>query len=132
MKNGTVKAIALLCLSAASLGLGGCLAYAKEPPLVERGRQIAERQCASCHAVGMEGESPDPAAPALRDLYRRYSLEDVRLAFSRGVHIGHPDMPIFHLDEAETEGLLAYLTSIDPCAQPSSDRQAMERCFSPL
>lgn len=122
----------LLCLAGAGMGLGGCLAYAETPSPAQQGRQIAESQCAACHAVGMDDESAHPEAPALRDLYKIYSLEGVRQAFARGVHIGHPEMPTFHFDQAETDQLLSYLTSIDPCAQPSSDEAAMERCFSPL
>lgn len=132
MPNTIMKTAAFLWLSGAGLALGGCLSHAEALSPVQQGQQIAESQCSACHAVGMADESAHSEAPALRDLYKRYSLEDVRQAFSRGVHIGHPEMPTFHLDQVETESLLIYLTSIDPCAQPSSDEQAMERCFSAL
>ena len=126
------KTASLICLFGAALGLSGCVSHSEELSSVQRGQQIAESRCAQCHAIGMADESAHPEAPALRDLYKHYSLEDVRRSFSRGIHIGHPDMPTFHLDQDENESLLLYLLSIDPCAQPSSDQEAMDRCFSPL
>jgi hypothetical protein len=41
-------------------------------------------------------------------------------------------MPTFRMRADEVEAVLAYLKSVDPCVQPSSDQTAMNRCFAPL
>ena len=112
--------------------LAACAAYPDTPAPAESGLAIAERRCAGCHAVGMADTSPRAGAPPLRDLYKRYPVDALHQAFLNGVHVGHPDMPTFRLSRGEVDALLAYLRSIDPCAQPSSDRAAMQRCFAPL
>jgi cytochrome c553 len=99
---------------------------------VEAGRGLVQARCASCHAVEMNGVSPRSEAPPLRDLYKRYPVDALRSAFLAGVHVGHRDMPAFRMPADEVEAVLAYLKSIDPCAQPSSDKAAMDRCFAPL
>jgi len=103
-----------------------------QAPAFERGEDIAARQCSACHAVTLTDTSTDPRAPHLRDLYKRYAIEDLRRAFLNGVHIGDPDMPTFRLSPDEVEALLTYLRTLNPCTQPASDAEAMKRCFAPL
>lgn len=115
-----------------ALALTSCVTNPDDRAPVNLGRGVAERQCSGCHAVALTGASPRPDAPALRDLYKRYALEDLRHAFLAGVHVGHPDMPTFRLKHQEVDRLLIYLRSLDPCAQDASDTAALERCFQPL
>jgi mono/diheme cytochrome c family protein len=122
----------LMAFAASSMVLSGCATPVVERSLTEDGREIAEQRCSSCHAIGLTDASARAGAPPLRDLYKRYALEDVRRAFSEGVHVGHPDMPTFHLEPGEVDRLVAYLRHLDPCAQPSSDEAAVSRCFAPL
>lgn len=112
--------------------LAGCATYTPAPAPAVHGQDIAERRCATCHAVAMTDASPRADAPPLRDLYKRYAIEDLRRAFLEGVHVGPSDMPTFHLDGREVDALLVYLRTLDPCSQMSSDQEAMDRCFSPL
>lgn len=121
--------------------IGGCVGQSPTPQQIETpqlvkqvvsGRQLAEQRCSSCHAIGVADTSPRKGAPPLRNLYGRYPTEGVRTSFLNGIHVGHADMPTFHLSRSEVEALLSYLASIDPCAQPSTDRAAMARCFAPL
>lgn len=95
------------------------------------GLAVAQQHCGRCHAIALDDTSSMAEAPPLRDLYRRYAIEDLRRAFLEGLQVAHP-MPVFELSEREVDRLLSYLRSIDPCVQPSSDRAAMDRCFSPL
>jgi mono/diheme cytochrome c family protein len=63
---------------AAALSLAACAAQPETPEqsaLIEDGREIAEAQCAACHAVGHYGESPNPQAPVFRTVLSRYSAE---------------------------------------------------------
>lgn len=102
------------------------------PPEAKLGRKVAEQQCSRCHAINLTDASAVADAPPLRDLYKRYAIEDLRGAFVRGIEVAHPRMPVFRLSQRDVDDLLAYLRSIDPCAQPSIDEAAMKRCFEPL
>lgn len=96
------------------------------------GLQLAQQKCSGCHAVGPDGASANPGAPPLRSLYRRYPIDALRPAFTRGMEVGHRDMPRFTLSPAEVDRLLAYLGTLDPCGRPSSDAAAMAKCFAPV
>jgi mono/diheme cytochrome c family protein len=82
-------------------------------PQVAAGQRLAEQRCASCHAVGRTGASPRPNAPALRDLHRRYPVDQLAESLAEGIVTGHPDMPAFTFDRAEIEAFLAYLRSLE-------------------
>jgi mono/diheme cytochrome c family protein len=101
-------------------------------PEAKLGRNVAEQRCSQCHAIGLADASPVAKAPPLRDLYKRYPIEDLRGAFIRGIEVAHPRMPVFRLPPQDIDNLLAYLRSIDPCSQPSTNQEAMARCFEPL
>lgn len=79
---------------------------------VNAGRRLAMRNCAVCHAIGIEGESPNPRSPTLRDLYRRYPLGRVEEALREGMLRGHRAMPPMRLSDRQIEDLIAYLRSI--------------------
>ena len=108
------------------------LAAGPVTPEAKRGRTVAEQQCSQCHAIDFTDASAVADAPPLRDLYKRYAIEDLRGAFVRGIEVAHPRMPVFRLSQRDVDDLLAYLKSIDPCAQPSTNKEAMARCFEPL
>src|SRR6185503_13054058 len=81
---------------------------------VQRGRAIAERNCATCHAVGRTGPSPYAAAPPFRTLHERYDVEALAEAFAEGIVVGHGgarQMPQFRLEPPQIDDLLAYLKS---------------------
>ncbi|HET6466942.1 MAG TPA: c-type cytochrome, partial [Geminicoccaceae bacterium] len=50
-------------------------AIARDAPAIARGRALAEEHCAACHAIGAEGTSRVPTAPAFRVLEERYPVE---------------------------------------------------------
>jgi len=50
--------------------LGASPIRGEESTLEERGRTLAERMCAQCHAIGRTGASPHVGAPAFRALNR--------------------------------------------------------------
>lgn len=127
-----MKKLLTAAAAAISLAAGACTTMEDQPREAMDGLRLAQSRCSACHAIGLSDASTRPDAPPLRDLYQRYAVDDVRRAFSQGIHIGHPDMPTFHLAPDEVDRLVAYLRSIDPCAQPSSDEAALQRCFAPL
>jgi mono/diheme cytochrome c family protein len=103
----TYRVLAALALV---LAAEGALAQAGR---AERGRMLAQTNCASCHAVGRVGESPLRIAPPFRILHTRYPVESLAEAFAEGIVTGHPTMPEFRLDAAQIGDLLAYLRTLE-------------------
>ena len=75
------------------------------------GRDIAEAECAACHAVGSYGESPNAAAPPFRIVLSRYRAEVLEQELIEGIRVAHP-MPDFQLSPRGVDALIAYLQSI--------------------
>jgi mono/diheme cytochrome c family protein len=87
-------------------------AAAQESGARPRGAVLVQRFCAGCHAVGARGASPNPAAPAFRELHRRYSIESLAEALAEGMLVGHPAMPEFDFDPEDVKAIVTYLKSI--------------------
>ena len=79
---------------------------------LKRGEDLLTRSCASCHAIGRNGESPNRSAPAFRNLGQRYPIESLEEALGEGIMTGHPDMPEFTFDAKDVGAIIAYLKSI--------------------
>ena len=47
---------------------------------LKRGEALLARNCASCHAVGRTGDSPQKLAPTFRSLGQRYPIESLEEA----------------------------------------------------
>ncbi|MGH6925717.1 MAG: c-type cytochrome [Propylenella sp.] len=101
-------------LFAAALVLTAAPAAAQDPDAIAEGQSIAEEKCARCHAIGPEGESTLPIAPAFRTLSERYPIDDLQEALAEGIVSGHPAMPEFVFEPEEVAALIAYLKSIQP------------------
>jgi mono/diheme cytochrome c family protein len=78
----------------------------------ERGRALAEANCASCHSIGHTGASRLDAAPPFRTLHQRYPVEQLAEALAEGITTGHEAMPEFRLDTAQINDFLAYLRTL--------------------
>ena len=79
---------------------------------IEAGREIVMSKCAECHATDRTGISPRSDAPPLRTVLSNYNPSALADDFREHIHVGHPDMPDFDFTVLQTEGVLAYLTSI--------------------
>jgi cytochrome c len=81
---------------------------------VQRGKIIAETNCAGCHAIGPTGDSPNAKAPAFRTLSQRFKIENLEEALAEGITVGHQglEMPEFRFDPPQIEDFLAYLKSV--------------------
>ena len=109
-------------IAGALLLISACVSQA--PAQVERqslaqdGREIAMAQCASCHAVGEYGESPNPAAPVFRTVLQRYNAATLEEELIAGIRVNHA-MPDFQFNPQGTDALIAYMESIQatPAAQ---------------
>lgn len=91
------------------LALTGLCASAATP---ERGEAVVRRHCAGCHAVGLVGDSPEPAAPRFRELYQRYQPEALGEALAGGILTGHPLMPAFRFEPEDVQSIILYLKSL--------------------
>ncbi len=112
---GSLAAIVLA--SAAPVGCatppGGPADTPPDRQLAEDGRAIAERQCASCHAIGATGDSPRAGAAPLRDILALYDEDMLTTDLIEGIRVGHEEMPIFDFNVTSADALIAYLRSIE-------------------
>lgn len=85
----------------------------EESALAATGRDIAVRECASCHAIDQDMISPLANAPPMRTLLSRYEPDMLANDLIEGIRVGHDEMPLFDFNIAATDSLVAYLKSID-------------------
>lgn len=105
--------IARVALVVTLLGISPGLAEEKVPSDLEgRGRALAERMCAQCHAIAERGPSPHVGAPAFRTLDRRVDLDSFLDRLREGLLVGHPDMPTFRFSREDARAFVLYLRSI--------------------
>lgn len=100
----------------------GLAAQTSQHQAIEAGRNLAQTQCATCHAIGKRGQSPNPQAPRFATLSQRYSLDNLAEAFSEGVLVGHGPMPEFSFEPDQIDGLIAYLKSVQSSAKRTKKR----------
>jgi mono/diheme cytochrome c family protein len=78
-----------------------------------RGEALLTEMCASCHAIGKTGASPNAAAPPFRIISRRMDLDDLYERLREGLSSGHRDMPTFRFTREDARAVRAYLRSIE-------------------
>lgn len=111
------------CLAfVATVGL--CSAAKAQDGRAAAGRAVAERHCASCHALA-DGQSPLSDAPPFARLKYRYGagglaellekgmIKDWPRPLEEGSRLLHPRMPAFRLDEDEVLALAEYLRTFE-------------------
>jgi mono/diheme cytochrome c family protein len=122
MLRASILVLTLLAASCAASSHSADHESAVEPMqqyLIADGRDIAEAECAACHAVGPYGASPNVAAPPFRTVLSRYNADVLQQELIEGIRVTHP-MPEFQFNPQGTDALIAYLQSIQ---QPApSDR----------
>lgn len=94
--------------------------------MVEDGRAIAEESCASCHAIGPTGASPNPDAPLFRALLARYKADVLETELVEGMRVAHSPMPQFKFRPTEAGALVAYLRSVQ--TRDPGQALAEQRC----
>lgn len=114
----------MLCVSASF----GCLAGlasgsgAQDNSPVRKGELIAQRSCATCHAIATTGESTHKLAPPFRVLPLRYPVANLAEALAEGIVVSHKDMPQFTFDPDEIDALLAFIDALVPADAPGRKR----------
>jgi mono/diheme cytochrome c family protein len=84
------------------------------------GRDVAQRNCAQCHAIGMTSQSRLKGAPPFRDLSNIGEMDDLVNALRGGLLLHHPAMPEL---EADAKG--------DHCTQRLPARRSDEEVDLP-
>ena len=102
----------LMLSAAVACGCLPAVAIQAQVDRVERGHAFAQANCAACHAIGRDGESPLQSAPPLRTLHRRHPVESLTEALAEGITTGHPAMPEIQLDPEEIGDFIAFLRSL--------------------
>ncbi len=88
------------------------LASAPRDALVEDGRDIAQRNCARCHAIGSDDASPNRRAPVFRTILSRYDRQALTRELIDGMRVAHAPMPQFQFNPAGADALIVFLESI--------------------
>lgn len=83
-----------------------------DPAQVAAGREIAERECAQCHAIDRTGASANPAAPPLRNVLAVNDADRLAYRFIEAMRVGHDEMPLFDFDVQAADALIAYIATI--------------------
>jgi mono/diheme cytochrome c family protein len=81
-------------------------------PALERGRHVAERDCAACHAVGDSGASANLGAPPFRTIRLRYNTIGLEKRLATIPTRGHETMPPRALSASDVPDLVAYIESL--------------------
>ena len=91
------------------------LAFAGAPPqVIAKGQTILTEKCARCHAIERAGPSPLPAAPAFRELHKKYPIATIAEALAEGIVTGHPDMPNTPFVQEDIDAIIGYIESLTP------------------
>jgi mono/diheme cytochrome c family protein len=96
----------------AAVGWPGDKTYPLDPADIVRGREIAERECAACHAIDRTSASPKAGVPPLRDVLGLYDADNLAYRFIEGMRVGHDDMPLFDFDVRAADTLIVYISTI--------------------
>lgn len=82
-----------------------------------RGEHILRENCADCHAIGLEDESPYAPAPPFRTLSENYPVQMLEEALGEGILVAHEgvrQMPELSFSPEDVGDIVAYLKSIQP------------------
>ena len=113
LRSAVQKALlAGLIGNSALLGFGLVHALAADKSLVDKGELLARQNCSRCHAIGKDGDSPHPQAPAFRTLSSKYPIENLEESLAEGIVSGHPDMPVFVFGPHDVQAIIQYLQSV--------------------
>ncbi len=77
-----------------------------------RGFDLLGANCARCHAIDEESQSPNEKAPPFRDVVRKYDPDALEEALAEGIVTGHNNMPEFAFEPDDVTAIIAYLDTL--------------------
>ena len=107
MATLTVR-LALVQLALIFACANAILAGELTPAQVE-GRAILKNKCGRCHAIDVDGSSPLAKAPLFRNLYKKFSVKELRMRLSEGVVSHYRGMPQIDFTSEEIDRIIDYL-----------------------
>ena len=110
----------ILSLVAAALLAGPALAADKAASIAE-GKRLAEINCARCHNLSTEGESPLTDAPPFREIAKNYDRYELIDGFMEGLAVRHPLMPDWDVTQPQAEELTDFVMSLGEGKKAESD-----------
>lgn len=78
-----------------------------------RGFDLLTSNCARCHAIGEDDQSPNEKAPPFREVVKKYDPDALEEALAEGIVTGHNDMPEFAFEPADVTAIIAYLDTLN-------------------
>jgi mono/diheme cytochrome c family protein len=123
MGKDTVRMIPRLLIIqivlAAPLGVSGCASVVNEIAgqdlgAVTRGRHFAEKRCATCHSISVDGTSPRSDAPNFGQIKQDYKPGGLGWELEASSEVGHYGMPPTSTTAPERRDLVAYVESLHP------------------
>ncbi len=115
-----------LVVTALLIGSPAALAEELDSQLVQRGKGIAEFNCAICHAVGLTGESPRSDAPAFRTLSAKRNITLIGWELMDTDWGEHRKMPKFKINPDQVQAVLEWIRWVQPVEH--GKRLVVENC----
>ncbi len=76
------------------------------------GHDLLRENCARCHAIDMDSQSPLAKAPPFRDIVKTYDPSTLEEALAEGIVTGHEQMPQFTFEPEQVTAIIAYLDTL--------------------
>lgn len=105
--------------------LAGCDAALGAPPqpALNQGEGLAQRHCATCHALTSDAPSPLADAPPFPQLRARYPTSDMAAILERRMTEIHRRMPLLEMGPDEVNAFLAYWEAVTPAGKSGAGRK---------
>ena len=81
---------------------------------IEKGKALAERWCASCHAVSAQQTRASTDAPSFASIAQNRRIPEITNFLTQS----HPSMPDMSLTTSEITDLIAYMQTQGPALDP--------------
>lgn len=94
-----------------------------EDALLAHGKALAEKNCTTCHAIGVTGNSALREAPPFRDIAANYDEGELEDALNEGVATEHPAMPDWQMTPEQAAALARYVMSLSAHGVKKSEVQ---------
>lgn len=93
---------------------------------IARGKALAETNCSHCHAVGLEGESPNVNAPTFRNFSSYHEIGMIHRLLLENTSAEHTGMPHFDITLEQTGDIIAWINWLQPV--PHGKRLVEKNC----
>jgi mono/diheme cytochrome c family protein len=111
-----VMLIALHGVNLPDYGVAMAQSTQMEVDEILHGEALAKENCSKCHAIGLDGDSPNENAPAFRKLEERRLIETVAQMLIDKESTKHSDMPHFTITPLQAIDIAEWIFWVQPIA----------------